>query len=203
MMESGEESARMMPETRLTDDERAFLLKLARQSIESVVNRRPLPALEVDKLSPALSAPGVSFVTLTRGSMLRGCIGALEPYQSLAEDVREHAASAAVDDYRFQPVGPEEVAALRIEISRLTPAKPLEYNAPQELPERLRPGVDGVILRDGMRRATFLPQVWEKLPDPAEFLEHLCDKMGARPDLWRHKKLDVMTYQVEEFSESA
>ena len=199
-------SARIVPEQRddsvhLVDEEKAFLLKLARQAIEHVVCCQQPPALEMEQLSPTLRAPGVSFVTLTRGGMLRGCIGALEPYQSLAEDVREHAAAAAVDDYRFPPVGSQELADLHIEVSRLTPAKPLVYATPEELPGRLRPGVDGVILRDGMRRATFLPQVWEKLPAPADFLAHLCDKMGAAPDLWRRKKLEVMVYQVEEFAE--
>ncbi len=191
-----------MPEQHLTDDERNFLLKLARQSIENAVRHQPLPPLDAAQLTPVLSAPGASFVTLTLRGMLRGCIGALEPYQGLAEDVREHAVAAALDDYRFSPVTPQELAGLAIEISRLTQPAPLVYNLPSELLERLRPGVDGVILRDGLRRATFLPQVWEKLPDPAEFLAHLCQKMGARSDLWRHKKLDVMIYQVEEFCET-
>ncbi|HNT23130.1 MAG TPA: AmmeMemoRadiSam system protein A [Anaerolineales bacterium] len=193
----------MMPEQRLTDDERDFLLKLARQSIENAVHHQPLPTLDATQLTPVLSTPGASFVTLTLGGMLRGCIGALEPYQGLAEDVREHAVAAALDDYRFSPVTPKELASLEIEISRLTQPVSLAYVTPADLLERLRPGVDGVILRDGLRRATFLPQVWEKIPDPAVFLAHLCEKMGARPDLWQHKKLDVMIYQVEEFSEAS
>jgi len=193
----------MMPEQRLTDDERDFLLKLARQSIENAVHHQPLPTLDATQLTPVLSTPGASFVTLTLGGMLRGCIGALEPYQGLAEDVREHAVAAALDDYRFSPVTPKELASLEIEISRLTQPVSLAYVTPADLLERLRAGVDGVILRDGLRRATFLPQVWEKIPDPAVFLAHLCEKMGARPDLWQHKKLDVMIYQVEEFSEAS
>ena len=83
----------------------------------------------------------------------------------------------------------------------LTRPQPLKYDRPDELLTLLRPNIDGVILRDGMRRATFLPQVWDKIPDPQDFLEELCMKMGAQPDLWRRKKLEVLTYQVEEFHE--
>lgn len=186
---------------RLTEEERRYLLELARATIERATRGEPLPALDQARLTPRLRAEGASFVTLTRDGQLRGCIGALEPYQPLAEDVREHAAAAALDDFRFPPVTPEEVPHLHIEISRLTRPQPLAYTTPDELPARLRPGVDGVVLRDGPRRATFLPQVWEQLPDPAEFLAHLCWKMGAPPDLWRRKLLEVFTYQVEEFHE--
>jgi len=189
-------------DTRLTDEERAFLLRLARQSIEAATQGMPLPELDLAQLPPSLREEGATFVTLTDArDELRGCIGALEAYQPLALDVREHAVAAALDDYRFQPVQAGEVARLHIEISRLTPPQPLNYDRPEELPERLRPGVDGVILRDGFRRATFLPQVWEKLPDAEVFLGHLCQKMGAAGDLWRRKILAVEIYQVEEFQE--
>jgi AmmeMemoRadiSam system protein A len=188
-------------EERLTEDEHTFLLKLARQALERGVKGQPPPSLEWDNLSPRLRGPGATFVTLTYKGLLRGCIGALEPYQSLAEDVREHAVAAALQDYRFPPVQPAELVNIEIEISCLTPAKPLKYERPEQLVQLLRPGVDGVILRDGMRRATFLPQVWATLPEPEEFLAHLCQKMGASPDLWKRKKLEVATYQVEEFHE--
>ena len=132
---------------------------------------------------------------------MRGCIGALEPYQPLAEDVREHAVAAALDDYRFPPVQKSELAKIEIEVSRLTVPAPLEYAGPDDLLVQLHPGVDGVILRDGFRRATFLPQVWEKIPEKAAFLANLCYKMGAGPDTWRNKHLQVLVYQVEEFHE--
>jgi len=115
--------------------------------------------------------------------------------------VREHAIAAALEDYRFPPVRPEELDRICIEVSVLSQPQPLEYTTPDELLSRLRPHVDGVILQDGLHRATFLPQVWEKIPDPADFLANLCYKMGAAPDLWRRKHLDVFTYQVEEFHE--
>jgi AmmeMemoRadiSam system protein A len=125
----------------------------------------------------------------------------MEAYQSLAEDVQEHAVAAALNDYRFYTVEAGEVDRLEIEISRLTPPQPLPYEDPQDLIARLRPGIDGVLIRDGLRRATFLPQVWEKLPQPEDFLDHLCLKMGAPGNLWRSRHLDVSIYQVEEFHE--
>jgi len=185
----------------LTTEEKQILLKLARQSIELAASHQPLPVLLLSDYSTALQQEGASFVTLTEDGELRGCIGALEPYQPLVQDVCEHAAAAAMDDYRFNPVSPDEVANISIEISRLTVPQPLTYQQPAELLTCLKPGVDGVILRDGPRRGTFLPQVWEKLPSPAAFLSHLCQKMGAPSDLWRRKILQVFTYQVEEFEE--
>jgi AmmeMemoRadiSam system protein A len=195
------ESAYMMPERNLNDNDRTFLLNLARESIESYINDKSLPKIDKSKLSPILMEEGASFVTLTSKGYLRGCIGALEPYQSLAEDVQEHAVAAAFQDYRFPPVTVAEVEDISIEISYLTRPKILNYSDPVDLLEFLRPNIDGVVIRDGMRRATFLPQVWEKIPNPEEFLEQLCMKMGSSPDLWRRKKLDILTYQVEEFHE--
>jgi hypothetical protein len=185
----------------LTDEEKKILLKMARQSIELAVTGHPVMHLVLEDYSPNLREHGASFVTLTEDGDLRGCIGALEPYQPLVQDVCEHAVAAALDDFRFSPVTPYEVSRLVIEISRLTVPQPLHYEHPQDLPNRLKAGRDGVILRDGIHRATFLPQVWEKLPDPVEFLSHLCQKMGAPADLWKRKLLQVFTYQVEEFQE--
>ena len=148
-----------------------------------------------------LREAGASFVTLTAHGQLRGCIGVLEPYQSLAQDVREHAVAAALEDPRFPAVTQDELNRIQIEVSRLTRPIPLEYKDSEDLLQKLHPHVHGVILKDGFRRSTFLPQVWEKIPDPAEFLNNLCSKMGASSDLWRRKHLDVLVYQVEEFRE--
>jgi AmmeMemoRadiSam system protein A len=191
----------MVPEQHLTENDRTYLLTLARKSIENYISDSSLPSLDKNSLSPILLEQGASFVTLSYKGYLRGCVGALEPYQSLAEDVREHAIAAAFEDYRFPPVQRSEIKDIHIEISYLTRPVSLKYENPTELLKLLRPNIDGVVLRDGMRRATFLPQVWEKIPDPEEFLEELCMKMGAQPDLWRRKKLEVYTYQVEEFHE--
>jgi AmmeMemoRadiSam system protein A len=190
-----------MQRDRLTGEEQQSLIALARQAMEDGVLGKPWTPLDLSALPPRLLEEGASFVTLTIEGGLRGCIGALEANQPLAEDVREHAIAAALEDPRFPPVAPGELAQIRIEISRLTAPIPMEYKTPEELLARLRPFVDGVIVADGMRRATFLPQVWEKIPDPAEFLENLCYKMGADPNLWRRKHLEVRTYEVEEFHE--
>ena len=185
----------------LTPEEKQSLLHLARQALELDVRGEKLPALDWESLSPSLRAQGASFVTLTERGELRGCIGALEAYQPLAEDVREHAIAAAREDYRFSPVQTAELGSINIEVSRLTAPVPLEYSNPEDLIAKLRPHVDGVVLRDGSRRATFLPQVWDKLPSAEDFLANLCQKMGASSDTWKRKHLDVRIYQVEEFRE--
>lgn len=189
-------------EDALTQEEQQLLLRLAREALERGVRGETLPPLDPSSLTPRLQEPGATFITLTRDGELRGCIGTLEPYQPLAEDVREHAVAAALEDPRFPPVRENELDRIQIEVSRLTRPVPLEYRDADDLLSKLRPHVDGVILRDGPRRSTFLPQVWEKIPDPAEFLENLCYKMGADPHLWRKKHPEVLVYQVEEFHES-
>ncbi len=188
-------------EDKLTPEEKSTLLRLAREALEYGVKGTGLPPLDSSALTPRLLEDGASFVTLTEGGQLRGCIGALEPYRPLAQDVREHAVAAAIEDPRFPPVSAREVDRIHIEVSRLTRPVPLPYDNAEDLLRKLRPHVDGVILRDAYRRATFLPQVWEKIPEPAEFLDNLCYKMGANPDLWRKKHLEVIIYQVEEFHE--
>ena len=189
-------------EKSLSEKDRLYLLDLARRSIHQAVHHQPLPVWSEEEISPELCQKGASFVTLTLNGDLRGCIGSLEAYQSLIEDVHEHAIQAALEDYRFHPVTVDEVDRLHIEISRLTPPEPLKYEKPADLPCLLHPGKDGVILKDGFKRATFLPQVWKQLPDIDEFLSHLCAKMGAPSDLWRRKVLEVAIYHVEEFEES-
>lgn len=186
---------------KLTEEQRTILLGVARQALQAAAAGGPLPPIDLDRLPPVLRADGAAFVTLTRGDLLRGCIGALEASQPLAIDVRDHAVAAATQDYRFPPVRLDELPSLQIEISRLTPMKQLEYDSPQDLLEKVRPGIDGVVIRDGMRRATFLPQVWEKVVSKEEFFSHLCIKMGAPPDCWQGNRLEVFTYQVEEFKE--
>jgi len=190
----------MMPDC-LSSDEKKNLLRIARQALMLAVNNQPVPPVDVKGLTLLLRENGASFVTLTEGGDLRGCVGALEPSMPLADDVQYHAIAAALQDYRFPPVRPDEVARIVIEISRLTLPQPLPYQDPQDLLTKLRPHIDGVILKDGFRRATFLPQVWEKLPQPRAFLAHLCQKMGAPSDLWERRELQVLIYQVEEFHE--
>lgn len=195
----------MMPEQSndeaLSREDRIFLLNLARQSIREALNRLPPSPLNYSSLSPQLTEPGATFVTLTCGGELRGCVGALEAYQPLVDDVKEHAIAAAFHDYRFPPLSMAEFTEIKIEISRLTKPQALRYDKPEELLKMLKVNIDGVILQYGGHRATFLPQVWEKLPDPIIFLNHLCEKMGVDSNFWRYKKLQVFTYQVEMFEE--
>lgn len=186
---------------KLTLEEQKTLLRMAREAIEYRVRGKKLPPIPTTSLTSNLREQGASFVTLTIRNQLRGCIGALEAYQPLADDVREHAIAAAFEDPRFPPLREDELSRIQIEVSRLTRPVPLEYKDADDLLTKLRPHVDGVILKDGLRRATFLPQVWEKLPTPSEFMDNLCYKMGAAHQLWRSKHLDIFTYQVEEFHE--
>jgi AmmeMemoRadiSam system protein A len=185
----------------LSQDERIILLQLARRALVDGVNKKPLFKITLKDYSQHLRDIGASFVTLTIQNNLRGCIGALEAYQSLVEDVCEHAVSAALNDYRFPPVKPDELALIKIEISSLTPAEQVEYNSPEELLRIIRPGIDGVIIKDGLHRATYLPQVWQMIPDPGLFFSSLCQKMGVPSNFWQKKSLQVYRYQVEEFHE--
>ncbi|MCC6500437.1 MAG: AmmeMemoRadiSam system protein A [Anaerolineales bacterium] len=186
---------------KLTPEEQKILLRLAREALTLRVRGEKLPPLELTSLPPRLREEGASFVTLTMRGELRGCIGALEAYQPLAQDVRDHAVAAALEDPRFPPVQERELGAIQLEVSRLTRPLPLAYKNADDLLSKLKPHVDGVILRDGFRRATFLPQVWQSLPNAADFLNHLCQKMGLNESAWRTKHLEALTYQVEEFHE--
>lgn len=185
----------------LTDEEKRSMLKMAREALEAGVRGKSLPPVDYESLPDKFRENGASFVTLTNHDELRGCIGSIEAHQPLAEDIREHAVAAALEDYRFPSVKENELDSIDIEVSYLTPLTLLEYEQPEELSSRLTPFIDGVVLRDGWRRATFLPQVWEKIDDPGVFLGQLCLKMGASADLWKRKKLQVWTYRVIEVHE--
>ena len=185
----------------LSAAEKKLLLRIARQAVQEVVCNETGLQVRLEELPERLRIPRAAFVTLTRKGDLRGCIGGLEACQPLVLDVIEHAMAAARDDYRFYPVMPEEFDEIRIEISCLTPPRLLNYQGGEDLVAKLRPGIDGLVLTDGFRRATFLPQVWEKLPEVEQFLGHLCLKMGVRADAWKSGKLKALVYEVEEFAE--
>lgn len=167
-------------------EEEAVLLAAARRAAEAQVREGQAPPPEEALLQahPLLRAPRGVFVTLKKGGQLRGCIGQTLPRTSLAEGIRHCAVAAATQDHRFSPVRPEELPELSYSVSVLT--YPVRLSArPEEFAQRLRPGVDGVILKVGEKESLFLPEVWEQLPDPEQFLAHLCRKQGSPPDAWR------------------
>lgn len=184
--------------------ERKFLLDLARRTLACVATNRdsPGPGVNARDLSPILSETKGCFVTLTENGALRGCIGHILPQEALYLAVEDNARNAAIRDPRFQPVQPDELNKIKIEISVLTEPQPLRFNSPDDLLNKLEPGEDGVVLRIGPSGATFLPQVWEQLPDKVEFLNHLAQKAGCAPDDWRGRNVSVSIYHVEAFQES-
>lgn len=185
----------------LTIQEKKFLLRLAREALVMGVRGDPLTDIDSSFMTPKLIQLGATFVTLTRDKELRGCIGSLEATRPLAEDVRVHAVAAALEDYRFPPVQEDELPLISIEISRLSSPTKIIYQDPDEVLSQIRPGIDGVIIKKGVRRATFLPQVWEKVSEVEIFLGMLCRKMGAAADCWQGKGVEIFTYQVEKFYE--
>jgi uncharacterized protein len=186
----------------LSFEEKSILLKQARIAMEEAVNTGTYKQIDFNNIPANLCQLGSSFVTLTKKGELRGCIGSLDFKIPLVEDVRRHAVAAALNDFRFPPVQTEELKEILIEISHLTLPRQYFYQSPGELLRKLRPNIDGVVLRDGIHQATFLPQVWIKIPDPENFLSQLCLKMGAPAHYWRTNQLEILIYQVDEFHES-
>jgi AmmeMemoRadiSam system protein B/AmmeMemoRadiSam system protein A len=182
------------------------LVALARSTLMERFGRR-LPAAEAETLQQAMSDAALqarcgTFVTLKLKGELRGCIGNLNATEALAEGVRRNAVSAAFHDPRFAPLSESELDQVQIEVSVLTEPKPLAFADADDLLRKLRPKVDGVIIRKGPASATFLPQVWEQLSRPEDFLSHLCLKAGLPRDEWRRGRLEVSTYQVQYFEEN-
>ena len=186
----------------LTQEQGRVLLSIARNTLNehfgSPAAADPKAGSPTD---PALQVPCGTFVTLKIGDDLRGCIGTLTGREPLLDGVRTHALNAAFHDPRFRPLTAEELGRVTIEVSVLTEPQPLIYDGADDLIAKLRPNVDGIILRKGYASATFLPQVWEQLPKPEAFLSHLCLKAGLSADAWRKGQLEVQTYQVQYFEE--
>ena len=149
---------------------------------------------------PALHEKGATFVTLTQAGRLRGCIGSLEAHRPLLDDVRANARAAAFRDPRFPPLTAEELSRTRVEVSLLTSATPMVFASEEDAVRQLRPGIDGVILEAGGRRGTFLPQVWESLPEPRIFLAHLKQKAGLPADFWA-PDVKLFRYEVQKWKE--
>ncbi len=186
----------------LSATDRRFLLALARRSVRSAVTAGPTSDVPASDVAPALTVPRGCFVTLTQQGALRGCIGHITAQMPLYRAIVENARSAAVRDPRFLPVAPREVDALEIEISVLTAPQPLAFKSPDDLLRQLQPHRDGVVLTIGGRGATYLPQVWEQLPDKVQFLNSLAEKAGCAPGAWRGPEVSIAIYHVESFKES-
>lgn len=188
----------------LTDEQGKILIRLARQVIEENLEIEPTnPVSDEELADPVFQEDKPLFVTLNKNGQLRGCIGSLLGTESVAEAIKRHAVNAAFFDQRFSPVTEAEVPKLEINVSLLTEPQPLEYTVGDDLEKKLRPGIDGVILRDPtMGAATFLPQVWEQLPTVSQFLNHLCGKAGLPEDTWHKRHLQIQTYQVQYFKET-
>jgi AmmeMemoRadiSam system protein A len=157
--------------------------------------------LETRLADQALQACCGTFVTLKMDDQLRGCIGSLSATAPIVSGVRDNALNAAFHDPRFSPLSKRELDRVQIEVSVLSEPVPLAYTDADDLLSRLRPGIDGVIIKKGLASATFLPQVWEQLPQPEPFLSHLCMKAGLPADGWREGDLTVLVYQVQYFEE--
>lgn len=164
-------------------EHRRTLLELAGAAIEKGLGGERLAVRASDYPEP-LRAPRATFVTLHVGSGLRGCIGTLEVRRTLVEDVAHNARAAAFEDPRFPPLARAELGRLDIHISVLSAPEPVAFASEEDLLRQLRPRVDGLILQAGLRRGTFLPSVWEQLPEPREFLRHLKRKAGLPADYW-------------------
>jgi AmmeMemoRadiSam system protein A len=149
---------------------------------------------------PALAQPGATFVTLTQAGQLRGCIGSLEAWRPLDADVRANASAAAFRDPRFNPLSHEELAGTRVEVSLLTPAVPITFTDEVDAIRQLRPNIDGMIFECHGRRGTFLPQVWESLPEPHEFFAHLKQKAGFAANFWS-PDIKLYRYEVQKWKE--
>ena len=188
----------MVSSSDVSEKQGKALLQIARESIAE----RLQVATESAKVEEALPETLYgTFVTLKKRGQLRGCIGNLQATETLLEGVRRNAVSAAFHDSRFRPLTAEEFAEIEIDISVLTKAQALEYDDAEDLLEKLRPGIDGVILTLGGARATFLPQVWEQLPTVELFLGNLCRKAGLSERAWMTSHPQIETYQAQCFAE--
>lgn len=157
-----------------------ILLAIARAAIARQLGK----TIAADESPTWLDKPGATFVTLTQNGELRGCIGSLEAHRPLREDVKANALAAAFRDPRFAPLTADEMARTQVEVSLLSPMQPITFSDEEDAIRQLRPGIDGVLLEYGWERGTFLPQVWEQLPEPRDFFTHLKRKAGLPGAFW-------------------
>ena len=188
---------------RLSIEDQRLVLRLARARLRQIATGEPAPEILEGEISHALKRDAACFVTLTKNGSLRGCIlDSFAPHEPLYKNVLRNVILAATSDPRFPPVKPSEVDDIRIEISVLDCPRPLAFSDPHDLVSKLVPGRDGVILTTRYGKSTYLPQVWDDLPDPVEFLSSLCQKQGAPAGCWRSDPtIKIEIYHVFHFSE--
>ncbi len=191
---------------RLTEKEGKILLRLARETIAEKLGRKAKQEgtlnFENRLEKNVFNEKRGVFVTLHKNGHLRGCIGSLDSSETIRQSVIDNARNAAFHDPRFSSLKVRELSAVDIEVSILTSPKRVEYSDGDDLLKKLRPDIDGVIIKKGRQMATFLPQVWEQLSTPEAFLSHLCSKAGLDQNEWARGELEVQTYQVQYFEES-
>ncbi len=187
----------------LSPSEQAELLQLARAQLAATAAGGGMIEFDESSLTSRHLRPGIAFVTLIARGELRGCmVDEFEAHEPLARNVLRNTILAACEDDRFAPVSEVELDNIRIAISVLSTPEPLTFADPEELIANLRPGVDGVLLTLDNVTATYLPEIWETFPDPADFLSHLSEKAGFSPDRWREEPYPtISTYQVFRFEE--
>ena len=184
----------------LTQADKTFLVQFARSVIEEALgtgSRLTVP----DHSSEAIFNKHGCFVTLHKKGILRGCIGTIEPEHALIQGIEENARNSAFRDPRFPPLEKDELPSIQVEVSVLTVPQELTFSDAEDLKAKLKPGVHGVILSRGWHRSTFLPQVWDQLPDKETFLGHLCQKAGLAKNCWQDTETVVEVYEAEYFSE--
>ena len=189
----------------LSPQQGQLLVKLARQTLSEhfakKASQQDIDALESALKDSCFQTKSGTFVTLTLNQQLRGCIGSLTSNEPINAGVRRNAINAAFHDPRFAPLSAVDFEKVEIEVSILSEPQPLHYSDSTDLLNKLRPNVDGVILSKDHASATFLPQVWQQLPQAADFLCHLCTTAGLASDAWKTTRLDISVYQVQHFHE--
>jgi len=188
---------------KISEKDGTLLLKLVRENILDKFGKQnqTLGALKARVSNLVRDEKRGTFVCLHKKGNLRGCIGNIEPTKTILQGVMDNAHYAAFNDSRFSPLVYEELNDTRIEVSILTQPQKIDYTDANDLIEKLRPNIDGVIIKKNYKSATFLPQVWEQLKDPETFLTQLSYKAGLPKDEWKSGDLDVSTYQVQSFQE--
>jgi len=184
--------------TSLPDQIGFVLLSLARSAIAQKFGSNNMVVSNL----PQLTEPGATFVTLTQNKALRGCIGSLEAHRPLAQDVQENAVAAAFRDPRFSPLTKDELAITQVEVSLLSPMQAMNFSSEQDAIAQMRPGIDGMVLQYRQQRGTFLPQVWEQLPQPQQFMAHLKHKAGLTEDFWSDE-IKLARYIVTKWKETS